>query len=727
MARHRAAGRHPRRPAAALVTAAALAALAALPSAARAQTTEFTPASVRFVQKRTTTVFPGLDDTSAAGVSAAAAARGNPAEAVGVEADRGRGWGGLDAEGRAQAERIGAAVQAALRGNGSSTSDSAGAAAAATAALAAAGLGPQQQDAGGAAGPTTNATPTASRAANRPAPGAATPSIRRAWRAVNAFDQVSAVGNPVPYSYDPPDQAFAVSARYAVSGVNTATRVYDAKTGAPLSPTLDYTALMGLPPYYGKSLSRPEGAPCGDIVVDPTTLYDPELKRWIQTIGRIGLDQDTCEQTGDFWLEVAVSKTASPLGTWSVYSIYSASNGQNGSPAVAGCEGGCFADFPRAQVDPNVLVVSTNNFAFDDAGNEVFVGTSVFAIEKFQLARNAEQIAVAEFSLITAGEWDGGAKLRTISPAYVPPRKISSGSSNRSSKHRRRDHKKKKGRDGPPPAWREPFLLLSHSLDDPYRLIRFALTGTRAMKGAVTQARLDALATALVITASPVALPAEPAIVQPSAFFRVAQQPSEGNFPYGQSLGYSSPGFLGAGDSRLLSSTVAAGRHLGVFATMSVQDGFTYYAVYLAQLDAKTGAVLRADVISDPLGHLTWPAVALDRRGRGAVVCIASSAELYMSGAAFPISVADDGAIGGRLLPLEGRGLLDTFTVYSLRPRSGDYSVAVIEAESGDLWGVTEYVAEMSCSLDEYQADRTCGGTRASNSNWWSGAFAMKL
>jgi hypothetical protein len=705
-------GRRPRRcRLAAAAAALALLALGLLP--ARAQdSTEFKPVGVRFVEKRSTTFFPGNDDPVAAG-RRSSAARGDPRQAVGVEALAGGLGGG---PGGAFGARRGRLAGVSPLAGGNATLAAAAAAAAASPVLRRAAR-------------TTRAAAAAAAGGKRAAPApAATSGALRSFRAINSFDQTYAIGNPNSIAYDPPDQSLAVGNGHALGSVNTATRVYDIKTGAAKSPTIDFAFLLDLPPYVGKP-NQPLG--CGTLTVDPTSLYDPELRRWFQVIARVDLEQASCADNGDYWLEVAVSATASPLGEWRVYSIYASSNGRDGSPLVEGCEAGCFADFPRANLDPNALVVTTNNFAFL-GDEEAFVGAGVFVLDKFALARGDEQVAVAEFSVATVGGWDADAPTQSISPAYYPPRKAGASSSSRKGKKKGRGggnkHSGKKkggGGGGRLPAYNDPFLLLSQSLSDEYRLLRFALTGARAMKAATTQEGLDALSTLLTITATPVALPPSPPVIRPPLYPAVTPQPPDGEFPYGVFKGESRPGLLGANIPRVLSSTVGGGRHLGVFGTLAEQEGGDYYAVYLAQLDAKSGRVLRADVLSPPGEDLNFPAVAVDRAGKGAVVSVLSSESSYMSLAAHRIS--SGGSVGERQIALQGEGLLDSFSVYSARPRAGDYSAAVIEPETGLFWGAGEFVAQMSCGVDEWDVDATCGGTRASVANWWSGVVALKV
>jgi len=824
--RARAPGSATRRPLAALAAVAAVFALAA--ARARAQgdgggggagsgpSTEFRPTAVRFVLKRATTRLPAAAAPDARAASAVTRDQGAGDGDAAPEASGAR----LSPADERRQERVRAALEAALAGGGGARSaakavgdggtggEGDGPTTPSLARLraqvaAAAGVGPSAEALARAA--TRSSAAAASEGGGGPAAGgggpatAAAEGVQRSWRALNAFEASDAVGNPQGVSFIPPDAAMAVGGGFVAASVNNAFRAYDSATGAPRSPPVDLTVLFGLQPLTPFAPRPPAG--CGDRLVDPTTLWDSELRRWVQVVARIAQAAGDCAPTGKYYVEVAVSATASPLGSWHVYSIDASNDGgAGGSPLVPGCEvEGCFADFPRAQVDPNALVISANSFL---GRRGPFVASTVFVVDKFALAKGLQKVALAEFTVATAGAWDDDAPAFSLSPAYVPPRKTGAGASagrrtdqvagpaaaadegggdddegggdggsggeaaaavatntakastakagasparrgrkvsprNRRRQKRRSKHRKHKkggggggGGGGGLPAYKEPFLLLSHSLAAEQRLLFWRLDGTRAMRGATTQAGLDALLRDLALTASPVAL--ETPITYP--FVLLALQPAAGNFPYGQSLGFRSPGFLGGSDFRVFSSAFADGRLFGVFSTFVFEQAgdppelVPYFAACLAQIDAATASLVRSDLLGAPSEDATWPSVAVDRRGRGAVVAMVSSETRYASVGVWRIAEGGGGAIGPREVAMEGRGLEDGATQYSGgTPRAGDYGSAVIEAESGDLWATSEYIRDMTCGLDQWTADSTCGGTRAPFSNWDTGVFSLRL
>jgi hypothetical protein len=67
-----------------------------------------------------------------------------------------------------------------------------------------------------------------------------------------------------------------------------------------------------------------------------------------------------------------------------------------------------------------------------------------------------------------------------------------------------------------------------------------------------------------------------------------------------------------------------------------------------------------------------------------------------------------------------GLGVQDGFTQYPFvfggRERWGDYSGAATMGNS--IYFTTEFIPAMNCSLAQFIADDTCGGTRTFFANW---------
>ena len=128
--------------------------------------------------------------------------------------------------------------------------------------------------------------------------------------------------------------------------MNSALRVFNANTGAPLTPVLTLNEFYGFPP----ALVRPAG-PFGPFTFDISCHYDLDTNRWFHLA--VNLDQDpvTGDFTGKNYIDLAVSHTGDPTGTWTVYRIPGINDGTEGTPDHDCTSGPCFADFPHLGVN----------------------------------------------------------------------------------------------------------------------------------------------------------------------------------------------------------------------------------------------------------------------------------------------------------------------------------------------------------------------------------------
>ena len=95
--------------------------------------------------------------------------------------------------------------------------------------------------------------------------------------------------------------------------------------------------------------------------------------------------------TGRNYLDLAVSTSGDPTGSWDVYRIPGVNNGTEGAPDH-GCGATfseCFADFPHIGVDRNGVYISTNEFPLFENG---FIGAQVYTISKAALVAGAPSI-----------------------------------------------------------------------------------------------------------------------------------------------------------------------------------------------------------------------------------------------------------------------------------------------------------------------------------------------
>jgi hypothetical protein len=109
-------------------------------------------------------------------------------------------------------------------------------------------------------------------------------------------------------------------------------------------------------------------------------------------------DSSTGAPTGPSHLLLAVSQTASPTGSYFLYSLNTTNDGTHGTPSHPGCP--CFGDQPLNGADANGFYITTNEFPLFVNG---FNGAQVYATSKQGLAAGTPGSVVA-FSNIPLAE-----------------------------------------------------------------------------------------------------------------------------------------------------------------------------------------------------------------------------------------------------------------------------------------------------------------------------------
>ena len=209
------------------------------------------------------------------------------------------------------------------------------------------------------------------------------------FEGVNHFQQRFAFGGN-QFSGEPPDQGLCVGGGYILETVNSALRVYNKANGAPLTAVLALNEFYGFPP----AINRTTGV-FGPFTFDISCHYDPDSGRWFHLA--VDLDQDpaTGAFTGRNYLDLAVSDSGDPTGSWTVYRIPAINDGSEGTPDHDCAGGPCFGDFPHLGVDKNGVYITTNEFPLFADG---FIGAQVYAISKAAATSGAMSVPVFLFN-----------------------------------------------------------------------------------------------------------------------------------------------------------------------------------------------------------------------------------------------------------------------------------------------------------------------------------------
>src|SRR5260221_4076313 len=192
-------------------------------------------------------------------------------------------------------------------------------------------------------------------------------------------------------------------------------------SGAAISGPKALNAFYG----YKFAVNRKTGER-GPFVTDPSCLFDPATQRWFHVALTLEV-KPTAPHAGRFLgpnhLDLAVSTTSNPGGTYKIYRIPVQDDGTDGTPNHH-CSGiwydgtannACLGDYPHIGADSNGFYISPNEYSF--FGND-FHGAQVYAMSKWQLAAGASAVAVTQFD--TNG-MDNGNSGFTLAPAQAPP------------------------------------------------------------------------------------------------------------------------------------------------------------------------------------------------------------------------------------------------------------------------------------------------------------------
>jgi len=514
------------------------------------------------------------------------------------------------------------------------------------------------------------------------------------------------------FSLEPPDQALCVGGGFVVEATNSVLRVFN-PSGAPLTGVQDLNTFF----QYPAAINRTTGA-IGPRVIDPVCLFDPDFQRFVVVITTLGtLPNGTF--TGKNTIDVAVSNTADPTGTWSVYKVPAQNDGTDGTPNH-GCTldgvrpGPCFQDYPHIGADANGVYVSTNEYDLFGPG---FNAAQIFAFSKQELAAHPSAIRV---TLVQNLSVDGSPGF-TVWPAISPPGEFSA---------------ERNGTE----------YFLSTIAGDGSETGNPTGTARRiGVWGLTNTASLNAATPALGITSR---------LINSNTYvFPPVSDQMPGDFPLGQCVNdttiptpfgpgcwqlfflpqdepahdevISSPDSL---DTRMQQTWYVNGQLWGSSGTAvrvggELKAGIAWFGVEpkingAGMVEAKLkkqGYLALAD------NNLTMPAIAIAPNGKGAIAFTIMGEDNHPTAAY--VRFNETGTAGPIRVAKQGVGVDDGFTSYKAfvgdppRTRWGDYGAVV--TDGNDLWLASELI-DQTCTLTQYLtgAIGSCGGTRTALGNW---------
>jgi hypothetical protein len=543
------------------------------------------------------------------------------------------------------------------------------------------------------------------------------------FEGLNSFHSVwSNDGNQ--FDGEPPDQGLCVGNGFELEAVNTVVQVYDPSgnpqiVGQPFFPKgpsvgLSLNEFFGFPPEIDFNTGV-----FGRLPTDPSCYYDSSSRRWFLTMLSLGQDPTTGDFTGDNSLELAVSGSRDPLGTWNLYSIPAQNDGTFGTPDH-GCDGGfCIGDYPQIGADANGFYITTNEYAFFGDG---YNGVQLYAFSKADLASGSPSPATVYLENLQVPSL--GQQAFTLRPAQ-------SSSSSFETGHGGVEY------------------FVSSTLGDgsetgnttgrSNNLVLWGLSNTSSLDSGTPDLKLSRV----VVRTIPYVLPPKSFVRRASAFFLpVLDCINLGSlcaFPqHDPPFIQKGPYPLDSLDTRVMSSSLADGVLWTTLDTglegnggsaykaadeyaprlLPVKAGVAYFGLRPKWRNGKLKAkVVQQGYIGVRNGNLTMPSLAMTDEGVGFLGATLVGPRSFASAAYVRIEAGQSPRSIG--VAARGAGPNDGFTgtwLGGFGPRWGDYGYAVADAD-GSIWLGVEY-NQSKCDYVEWAIDITCGFSRGIAENW---------
>jgi hypothetical protein len=514
------------------------------------------------------------------------------------------------------------------------------------------------------------------------------------FQGLNFHDQRFANGGN-QFSVEPPDQGLCAGNGFVLETVNDVLQVYDS-AGNPL---LNGGNAVDLNTFYGypAAINRTTGAR-GPSITDPSCIYNQAIGRFVHvalTLDHVGT---TANLNGNNHLDIAVSDTGDPTGTWTIFSLPVQNNGTQGTPDHHCNNGFCLGDYPHIGADANGIYLTTNEFAFFGPG--FFYGAQVYGIGSNLLTGGSGSVVLFD----TLGAGPDGAGF-TVWPAQTPGNQFDTDNGGTE------------------------FFLSSDAVfsndGTSNTILQWSMLNTSSLNSASPAPTLN-LSTIAVDTYAVPPRATQPAgdrplsdciadtVIFPNCNTVVAGVASHNNATFGPPNGN-----LNSNDSRMQQVTYANGKVWGALDTAVNVGGQDRAGVAFYVIKPNSRKLMLQGQAGVANTDLTYPAIGVTQSGRG-VMTFTLTGDNDFPSAAFAGIDAKVG-MGNVQVAASGAGPWDGFTSYVIfgsgRPRWGDYGAAAVVGS--DIWVASEYTAQ-TCTYAEYLVipRGQCGGTRGALGNW---------
>ena len=556
------------------------------------------------------------------------------------------------------------------------------------------------------------------------------PAFNFGFEGLNHYQQrYSRGGNQ--FSVEPPDQGMCAGNGYVVEAVNDVFNVYTAATGASALPdntstnivsgfprnvnhSIDLNSFYGYPP----AINRSTGVR-GQFVTDPSCLYDAQTQRFFVVV--LTLESQAggpCQ--GVFscvnHLDIAVSQTSDPTGSWNIYRTDVTNDGTN----TGGVNPGPYlGDYPHIGADANGFYITTNAYPWHANG---FSGAQIYAYSKAQLAAGAATVTMQHID--TSGMVNAPSDAGSTQPGFTLWPAQSPGTSQFNLANNGTEN-----------------LLSSNAADEAQKPVPGA-AGSRTSNQLVVWTLTN---TASLNTATPsLSLSNKILSVGQYGVPPKQQQPGSGtapttDVPQGYCINDTSTllfnGQTGcwrllfgaqpahnevisrpdSNDTRMQQVMYANGKLWGALDTALNPDagpqraGIAWYIV-----NPSAGSIVKSGYLGATGYDFTYPAIGVTASGRGVMAFTATGDTLNPSAAYAPIDA--NAGVGGWNVVNGGTGAAqdDGFTSYKSqvgnppRTRWGDYGAAAVDGNS--IWIASEYIAH-TCNYTDWGGPFFAGGS----------------
>jgi hypothetical protein len=232
--------------------------------------------------------------------------------------------------------------------------------------------------------------------ATRPKPaftGLSTKNVRGeiGFTALGGVQQAGTLGG---LDLEPPDQGLCAGGGYVMEFINNALAVYNEYGAQLLAP-------IGSPQAFKQ--------PTSDFFSDPRCYYDASTQRWFYQEFIVGSFNSSGKLVVPSTQFEAVSNTADPLGSYTIYSWNTTDTSTTGCP--------CFGDYDNLGADANGLYVATDQFGIT---SNAYNGVVIYAISK-ALLETAPQSGILPEVVGYRLTKDPFGQPYIVAPASTPP------------------------------------------------------------------------------------------------------------------------------------------------------------------------------------------------------------------------------------------------------------------------------------------------------------------